>query len=96
MPALVYVWVPAAVPEPEDSVTVPLEVVPSPQFHSAVCVSSVPGSVKPALAPTSLLAATGVGETVMSPIVGGRLFTLTWNVADPFSWSLSVTSTVTV
>src|SRR5262245_16100360 len=63
-PAARYVWVPATAPDPPASVTLPGVLVPSPQSHTAVWVSSVPASVN------VLLTVTGDGEPAATGSVG--------------------------
>ena len=70
-------WLPVTVPEPCASVILPAvgrEL--SPQFQTAVCVSSTPRSVNEALTLTGLLTGTGATGAVIAPTVGATLSTV--------------------
>jgi hypothetical protein len=94
-PAEVYVWLSDTDPEPLVSVTVPVVVLPSPQFQLAVCVSRTPGSVKLAEAVVEELTWMGLTEAVMAPGVGATLLTVISVLACPGAPWLSVIVTTT-
>jgi hypothetical protein len=94
-PREVEVWLLVTDPEPFVSVTVPALVVPSPQFHWAVWVSCVPGSVKFAEALTDVLRG-AVGGMEIAPTVGATFSTVMVAVPVPVAPWLSVILTVTV
>ena len=63
--------------------------LPSPQSKTPVCVSSMPGSVKLALAVTGVVTGTGTSGAVIAPTAGATLSIVTWAVYSVVPPSLS-------
>ena len=68
---------------------VPALVVPSPQSHTAVCVSALPGSLTGALAFTAVVTASGSVGAVIGPTLAATLVTVTSAVYSRSPPSLS-------